>query len=171
MERAGGSAHVGGLGGILWAPAVFLAFCFVFGCATDIGASAQDKAGKPLKIEPVQIPGFRATKTPGGQNIFNSQKEWGDFWANHNTTPAPEFDFKDFTLVTVFLGQRPNSGYSVKIIGATEYPGKVVVNVVEYLPSPGMLYAQVIVYPHDAILIPKTRKEIRFEVAKKVGRP
>jgi len=170
MDRAGGWANVGDLSAFLPAVMVFLTLCFVFGCATDASTSAANEAGKPLKIKPVEIPGLRVSKTPAGQSVFNSKEEWGDFWAKYHATPSPEFNFKDFTLVTVLLGQRPNSGYSVKIAGATEYPDKIVVNVVEYLPSPGMMYAQVIVHPYDAVLIPKTGKEIRFEVAKKSGR-
>ncbi len=152
------------------ATVVFLTFFFVFGCATDIGTSETNEKGKPVKSEPIQVPGLQAARMPAGQDVFNTQKEWGDFWAKYHATPAPEVDFKNFTLVAVFLGQRPNPGYSVKIVGATEYPDKVVMNVVEYLPAPGMMYAQVIVYPYDTVLIPKTWKQVRFEVAKKGGR-
>ncbi len=143
----------------------------IFGCLTDGGSSQASESGKPLELTPADISGVRADSVPAGEYVFNSSGEWSDFWSKYHATPAPELDLRTFTLVAVFLGMKPNPGYSVKIAGATEYRNEVVVDVVEYLPSPELRYIQVVVYPYDAVLIPKTSKKIRFEVSKKTERP
>jgi hypothetical protein len=143
----------------------------IFGCLNDGGASPASESGRPLELTRVEIPGLRPGGVPAGEYVFNSSGEWSDFWSRYHETPAPEFDLRKFTLVAVFLGLKPNPGYSVRVAGATEYRNELVLDVVEYLPSPGLRYIQVVVYPYDAVLISKTGGKIRFEVSRKAGRP
>lgn len=158
--------------GVLISVVLFLsAACFVFGCLTDSGVSSASENGEPLEPTPADISGVRADLVPAGEYVFNSSGEWSDFWSRYHTTPEPEFDLGTSTLVAVFLGMKPNPGYSVRIAEVTEYRDEVVIEVVEHLPAPGMRYIQVIVYPYDAVLIPKTDKKIRFETSKQTGRP
>jgi len=147
------------------------ALCACANSANRTGSSHGGSEGKPLTATPVALSGIRSINVPEGNHVIRDAEQWREFWSRYATGSAPEIDFETFTLVAVFLGQKPNPGYSVKIVGATEYRSEVVVDVVEYLPSPGMMYAQVIVYPYDAALIPKTGKPIRFASIEKVGHP
>ncbi len=143
-------------------------------CVASDGLSFDDDTDdteEGLDLSRVVLSGLNARAVPAGNYIFDGAKQWDDFWARFQDGPAPEIDFEEFTLAAVFLGRRPNPGHSVKIIGAKERGGETVVEVIEYLPPPGMMYAQVIVYPYDAALIPKIDGAIRFEVSKKTGRP
>jgi len=108
---------------------------------------------------------------PPGQYVFDNSQEWSRFWSKYHGTDAPIVDLEQSTLLAVFLGQKPHPGYSVGIAGATEHRNEVVVDVVEYLPAPGMFYAQMIMYPYDLALIPKADKGICFEVSRRAGRP
>ncbi len=134
-------------------------------------AAAEEQEEGPLKIVRVELSGLNARGVDAGEYVFKDSGEWESFRRKHGGGPAPEIDFERDFLVAVFLGQRPNPGYSVRIVGAKKSEGEVVVEVVEYQPSPGMMYAQVLVYPFDAALVPKADGSIRFVTTKKDGRP
>lgn len=154
--------------------AVFLCFIlmvFIIGCAATGGVSEAVASEGELKIIPAKLPGLNARAVPAGRYVFENSEEWEKFWEKYGQGPAPEFDFEKCVLSSVFLGQKPNPGYSVEIVRAIAHKYETIVDVVEYEPPPGMMYAQVIVYPFDAALIPRTGKPIRFSISKKTGRP
>lgn len=159
--------------GMVWAAAVVCSAlaAFTICCAATGGTPAAIAAEKEIEMVPANLTGLNYRAVPAGHYIFDSSGEWEEFWEKHSEEPAPEFDFNKFALLAVFLGQKPNPGYSVKIVGAEEKADETVVKLVEYLPDAQMMYAQVIVYPSDAVLIPRTDKVIRFAVSKKSGRP
>ena len=154
-----------------YALVLLLSAGLVIGCASAEAVSSDSAPEKQPEIVRVKLSGLNASAVPAGKHIFDSAERWADFWSRYHKSPAPEMDFAKSALVAVFLGQKPNPGYSVRISGAKEQGGETVVEVVEYLPSPGMMYAQVIVYPYDAALIPKAAGQVRFETTKKIGRP
>ena len=133
--------------------------------------SAEEREERPVKIAQVELSGLNARGVDAGEYVFEERGEWEKFWRKHGRGPAPKIDFEKSFLVVVFLGHRPNPGYSVRIVGADEKENEIVVDVVEYTPEPGMMYAQVIVYPFDAALIPRTNGPILFSPLKKSGRP
>jgi hypothetical protein len=133
-------------------------------------AAAQKGAqepGKLLEMTPIVFNGLRTDALPVGWQVFEKQEDWEKFWSQNSFTPAPEIDFDKNTLVAIFLGQKPNPGYSVKIESAREYAVRVVVQAEESEPAPGAFYIQLIVYPYDAVVIPKTGKPLDLEVVKK----
>ena len=143
----------------------------VFACASGGSSSSETGVTNPLPLTPVTLPGLNPAAVPPGHYVFTGFREWNDFWSDYHKTAAPDLDLEESALVAVFLGQKPNPGYSAGIVGAVEHRDEVVIEVVEYLPAPGMMYAQMIVYPYAARLIPETGKTIRFEVTKQAGRP
>ena len=143
----------------------------LLGCMTAEGTPSAKSGERPLEIARVELSGLSARSVKAGEYVFGEPGAWEKFWRKHGRGSAPEIDFEEYSLVAVFLGAKPNPGYSVGIVGAKESAGEVVVDVVEYLPAPGMMYAQVIVYPFAAALIPATVSPIRFVTAKKIGRP
>jgi len=142
--------------------AVLMALVAVLsGCATGAGRG-EAEAGRLLELRPMILSGLRPSDIPPGWMVFRSEAQWNEFWLQHSFKPAPEVDFGQYTLVVIFLGQKPNPGYSVKIVEAREFPEKVVVRAVQSEPAPDRLYAQVIVHPYDAVLIRRTEKQIDF---------
>ncbi len=159
-----------------YALVLLLSAGLVIGCASAEAVSSDSVARHQLDVSNTKLSGILPSKVPAGTYVFNNRQQWEEFltrhsWLSQIEKPRTRFNFRDFTLVAVFLGQKPNPGYSVRIAGAKEQGGETVVEVVEYLPSPGMMYAQVIVYPYDAALIPKAAGQVRFETTKKIGRP
>jgi hypothetical protein len=149
----------------------FILLAGLCGCANRVTSSRADNEGKPLETTHITLSGMRLIDVPARNYMVSDAKQWQEFGSRYAVEPMPEIDFDAFTLVAVFLGQKPHPGYSVKIERAVEYRDEVLIDVTEFLPSPGMLYAQVIVYPYDATLIPKTGKQIRFATIEKVGHP
>jgi len=133
------------------------------GCATG-GPGNSTQEGEFFELRPMILNGIRPSNVPMGWLVVRTQEEWTDFWAQHSFRPAPEIDFEEYTLVAIFLGQKPNPGHSIKITRAGKEAGKVVVHAVQTEPDPSRLYPQVIVYPYDAVLIPKTDQEIEFRL-------
>ncbi len=136
-------------------------------CATSSARLKQAEEGVSLEMTPIVLSGIRPSEVPVGSHVFNSDSEWNDFWSKHSFRPAPDIDFDKYTLLLVFLGREPNPGYSISITEAREHTDKVVVHVIQTHPAPDMMYAQVIVYPYDAVLIPKTEKPVQFETVEK----
>ena len=159
------------LRGVFSAVLIVMSMGLLFACATGNGFSSDSESENPLTLTPVKIPAVNSRSVPAGQYVFKNSQEWSLFWSKYHVTPLPDIDLEESTLLAVFLGRKPHAGYSVGIAGAAERGDEIVVDVVEYLPAPGMMYAQMIVYPYDMSLIPKTGKEIRFEVSNKSGRP
>lgn len=151
--------------------ALILLTAIELGCASADAPTAENAAAKRLDVVPTVLAGMKPSGVPAGWYIFSDPEQWEAFVSKHHRGDAPEIDFGDSTLVVVFLGSSPNLGYSVDIVAAEERDREIVVSVVEYLPEPGMMYGQRIVYPYDAALIPKIGKPIRFETTEKTGRP
>ena len=156
--------------------ALLFSAALLIGCAST---EAQPVAEAPppvvdnrdwLDVSGVDMTGIRLPDVPAAWYVFDDSDHWEAFLSEHHKGAAPEIDFGDSTLVAVFLGARPHSGYSVKIVSAEEKERMVVVSVVEYTPAPGMMYAQAIVHPYDMALIPTTGKPIQFVTTKKTGR-
>ena len=137
------------------------------GCATARAGGG----GEAVQTETFLLEGLRPPGVPVGCMIVRNEEEWKNFWSQHSQKPAPDIDFEKNDLVMIFLGQKPNTGYSVKITHVREYPDKVVAEALETEPQPGALYAQVIVYPYDAVLIPKTDKNIECDLKKENVEP
>jgi hypothetical protein len=142
----------------------------VLSCMTPHDHSSGNEQGDVLELTRVSNPTMYPSKVPAGRYIFNNREEWSGFWSRYHEAPAPVLDLQNFTLAVVFLGRKPNPGYSVEIVNAAECRNRITIEVIEYLPSPGMMYAQVIVYPYDVVLIPKMKKTIDFITSEKTGR-
>lgn len=100
--------------------------------------------------------------------IITSEVEWNSFCATIKKTNTFEIDFEKYVVVGVFLGEKPNPGYGVKISTVKKMKDVVFIEYVEYIPKPFDGYIQFVVYPYDIIYFPKIDKEIRFASLKKM---
>lgn len=108
-------------------------------------------------------------ETIPAQNVVISDKDkLKAFWAEYGSAVPPKLDFSKYVILGIFLGERPNPGFGVKISDIIERSDTIEVRFTEYLPNPDMGYVQVIVYPFDMVYIPKTMKRIVFSGFKKV---
>ena len=64
----------------------------------------------------------------------------------------------------VFMGSRPNAGFSITIVTSMEVKGVLVVRYRETIPSRDAVTAQILTFPYHLVAIPKaTVTETKFE--------
>ncbi|MGH9139616.1 MAG: protease complex subunit PrcB family protein [Vicinamibacterales bacterium] len=99
------------------------------------------------------------------QVLVRTEAEWARLWQQHAANrPRPAVDFSKEMVVGLFMGSRPNAGFSTAVISATAGNGALIVRYSETIPAPGRVAAQVLTFPFDLVSIPKaTVTDVKFE--------
>jgi protease stability complex PrcB-like protein len=99
------------------------------------------------------------------QVVVRSGAEWAQLWRQHAPDrPQPAIDFSKETVIGLFMGSRPNAGFSTAIVSAMEGGGALVVRYTESRPPRDAITAQVITFPYHIAAIPKaTATNVKFE--------
>jgi PrcB C-terminal len=99
------------------------------------------------------------------QVVVRTEAEWARLWQQHAPgRPRPAIDFSKDTVIGVFMGSRPNAGFSTAVVSAMEGGGALVIRYTETRPAPGAITAQVITFPYHLAAIPKaTATNVTFE--------
>lgn len=84
-------------------------------------------------------------------------------WRDHSARPVPQVDAVRESVVAVFLGSRPTSGYAVEILSVTTATDGAVVRYRERKPLPRILTAQVLTFPYSIVAVPRLTGPVRFE--------
>jgi hypothetical protein len=127
--------------------------------ATSAVMTAQ--TGTPRTIEK----GDQSNIESARQVLVRSDTELRPLWHQHAPDrPAPAIDFSREMIVAVFMGSRPNSGFSTAIVSATAAAGVLMVRYSETNPAPGAVTAQILTFPYHIVAIPKADvRDVRFE--------
>ena len=101
--------------------------------------------------------------------LVRTDAEWTKLWQQHHPdTPRPAVDFSKEMVVGVFMGSRPNAGFSTTILSATAGNGALIVRYTEKVPAPGSISAQILTFPYHLVAIPKAAvSDVKFEKADK----
>lgn len=98
--------------------------------------------------------------------VLESQERMDTYFTKHDnscTVPSdPNIDFSKNLLVGIFAGQKPTSGYTIKITSIIENNCQIKINFYEKAPLVGETLTGSPTYPSDFILIPRTLKPIIF---------
>jgi PrcB C-terminal len=99
------------------------------------------------------------------QVLVRTDAEWAKLWQQHaGDRPRPSVDFSKEMVVGVFMGSRPNAGFSTSVISATAGNGALIVRYTETMPGKGMVSAQVLTFPFHLVAIPKAAvSDVKFE--------
>jgi hypothetical protein len=100
------------------------------------------------------------------QVVVRTEAEWAKLWQQHAPSqPRPVVDFSREMIVGVFMGSRPNAGFSTAIVSATAAPGgALIVRYTETLPAAGSVSAQILTFPYHLAAIPKSAvTDVKFE--------
>lgn len=91
--------------------------------------------------------------------------DWTALWRSHAPSgqPMPAVDFSRETVIGVFAGTRPTSGYGVEIVRIADANGTLTVDYVETRPAPGAVTAQIVTAPYHLVAVPKHDGEVRFQ--------
>jgi len=96
-----------------------------------------------------------------------TEAELRKLWQEHAPDrPMPKVDFSREMVVGVFMGSRPNAGFSTAIVSATAANGALMVRYSENKPVAGSVTAQILTFPYHLVAIPKADvKDVKFEKA------
>jgi len=99
------------------------------------------------------------------QVLARTEAEWIDLWRRHaGDRERPPVDYSREMVAGVFMGVRPNAGYSTTIISSLEVKGVLVVRYTETIPPRDAVTAQIITSPYHLVAIPKaTVTDVKFE--------
>jgi len=136
---------------------------------------AQSPAERKMRLDEMilEAPNTRTIAKGDQSNIDNvkqvvvrTEAEWATLWQQHAPSqPRPGVDFSKEMVVGVFMGSRPNAGFSTAVVSATAAPsGALIVRYTETLPAAGSVSAQVLTFPYHLAAIPKSVvTEVKFE--------
>ena len=86
--------------------------------------------------------------------------------------PEPEtplVDFSKYIVIGVFMGEKNNGGYSIKVDKISyDDDGNVKVSVIETSPGRNCVTTDAITHPYQLVKIPKTDAKVVFEVKQEV---
>ncbi|MBD3271443.1 MAG: protease complex subunit PrcB family protein [Elusimicrobia bacterium] len=99
--------------------------------------------------------------------VIRDHKSWETLWNTHvsykSPSPSPpKVNFKRMMAAAVFLGQKPSSGYTVKITAIKRLPEKIIVHYRENSPPRDAMLLQVITQPFHIKLIEYSDKPVEF---------
>ena len=99
------------------------------------------------------------------QVLVRTDAEWTALWNRHSPDrPKPKMDFSKEMVVGVFMGSRPNAGFSTAVTMTSAANGALVVKYTETVPPRGAITAQVLTFPYHLVAIPKADvKDVKFE--------
>ena len=99
------------------------------------------------------------------QVLVRTEAEWTKLWQQHATgRPRPAVDFSKEMVVGLFMGSRPNAGFSTAVTSATAGNGALIVRYTETKPGPGSVSAQILTFPFHLVAIPKAAvTDVKFE--------
>jgi len=125
-------------------------------------AGCADYERSKLPIRHIDLPGLHSERIPPTNQVWRSNTELRRFWARYSDDPSPEIDFRNRSIVAVFLGARANTGYSVEITHIEDAQDQQVVHYVELLPNPDRDYASVVMHPYDIVEVERMLPTPKF---------
>jgi hypothetical protein len=99
------------------------------------------------------------------QVLVRDEAEWTALWRRHaGDGDRPRVDFTKEMVVGVFMGSRPNAGFSTTIVTSMEVKGVLVVRYTESIPSRDAVTAQILTSPYHLVAVPRAAvTDVRFE--------
>ena len=100
--------------------------------------------------------------------VVRSEKEWEALWKEHKADQKaipPKVDFSNEMVVAVFLGQRPNSGFTVEVETRVDPldASRLVVFYKEAGPKKDRFVMPTVSYPFRMVRVPKAQSVV-FEL-------
>jgi hypothetical protein len=90
-------------------------------------------------------------------HIIRSVAHW---FALFHEIDEDRMDFENYIAIAVFLGERNTGGYSIQAIEIIETQDRIEVRMLERQPDEQCAVTDVVEYPFEVIMIPKTDKQI-----------
>ena len=133
---------------------------------------AQPPGAQAAKLMTLEAPATRTIEKGDQSNVDDAKQvlvrtdaEWTKLWQQHAADrPRPAVDFSKEMVVGVFMGSRPNAGFSTAVTSATAGNGALIVRYTETMPAAGSVSAQILTFPFHLVAIPRASvTEVKFE--------
>ena len=136
------------------------------GCRDDAAAPAPAPGADPAAVgDEISILRKFPPSASGGyaapaQEIHRDSASFATAWkrANAHMAPvpaAPAVDFSKEMVALVALGQKPNSGFTVEIVGIRRTESALRILFAAREPAPGTMSAAVMTNPWHAVVLPR----------------
>jgi hypothetical protein len=128
---------------------------------TALGAAVQGPGLSPGMSSVAQ--GAMSNIEEPRQAVVRTAAEWQALWKQHagEGTP-PSVDFNQSTVVAVFLGSRPTTGFAVEIAAAKTEGTRTMVEYLERQPPRDAIVAEVLTSPFHIVRLPRTAGAVEF---------
>jgi hypothetical protein len=135
--------------------------------AIALSGGGPDTGGK-IRIER-EWKGSQSGYTFPSKYIIETDVQWGEVWDKvhrfrHPKPALPEIDFKNETVIAVFMGVKKSGGYDIFITEIIETEKEINVMVKERKPSPDTVQIMVLTQPYHIVVIKKRPLPIRFNL-------
>lgn len=135
---------------------------------------AQSPAERKMAVDAMilEAPGTRTIEKGDQSNVDDARQalvrteaEWTRLWQQHAPDhPRPRVDFSKEMVVAVFMGSRPNAGFSTAITSAMAANGALIVRYTETKPAAGAVSAQILTFPYHIVAIGRADvNDVKFE--------
>ena len=143
-----------------------IAVVFALAVAFLQATATPDKAKAPYMPRTIEK-GDQSSVEDAKRVLVRTDAEWAKLWQQHAPDrPRPAVDFSKEMVVGVFMGSRPNAGFSTAVTMTTTGNGALIVKYTETVPPRDALTAQVLTFPYHLVAIPKVDvKDVKFEKA------
>ena len=135
---------------------------FAFSWVMLMGMSMSAQTAGPRTIEKGDQSNIDSPK----QVVVRTDGDWTRLWQQHAPDrPKPAVDFSKETVIGVFMGSRPNAGFSTAVVSAMEGGGALVIRYSETVPRRDAITAQILTFPYHLVAIPKaTATNVKFQL-------
>ncbi len=140
-----------------------LVVVLALGCQREEPLLHTSLTGRTVPFRTLPGERVRSTEVAPIRTVIVEEADWVTFWATAGTGAPPEVDFSRESVAVVFLGERPNPGYTVRIADVREGRDRIRICVEEGVPEPGKGYAAVVVYPFDMVAFRRSGMPAVFE--------
>jgi hypothetical protein len=139
-----------------------------------LAAAFLQATAPPGKARPPYMPrtiekGDQSNVEDAKRVLVRTEAEWATLWQQHAPDrPMPKVDFSKEMVVGVFMGSRPNAGFSTGVTMTTTGNGALIVKYTETAPLAGAITAQILTFPYHLVAIAKADvKDVKFEKVEK----
>jgi hypothetical protein len=145
-----------------------MAVVFALAVAFLQATATPDKAKAPYMPRTIEK-GDQSSVEDAKRVLVRTDAEWAKLWQQHAPDrPRPAVDFSKEMVVGLFMGSRPNAGFSTAVTVTTTGNGALIVKYTETAPSPDAITAQVLTFPYHLVAIAKADvKDVKFEKVEK----
>ena len=139
-------------------------------------APAENSVAGPLEFEIISLSNPAGNNFGGsefdavsGNFVFKSTEDVVSYWGEDYSFSVPEINFSEKMLLLLFGGTSYHGGNSYVVNNVEETDSEIIVNAVAISPGVNCAITQSISFPHVAVLIHASEKQVVFNVVNSVS--